>query len=161
MSLLHSHQELFGSSLLSAIRVVSSAYLRLLIFLLANLIPACASPSCPFPIKSLALSAYASPQTIHFRVLDKSAVSGPGRGPPSCNKVIGPCAMIFGFLMTSFKPTFSLSSFTLIKELFSSSSLFSIKVISSAYLRLLIFLQAILILASESSSPASHMMFSV
>ena len=25
-------------------------------------------------------------QTIHFRVLDKSPVSGPGRGPPSCNK---------------------------------------------------------------------------
>ena len=39
----------------------------------------------PFPIKSLALSADVSPQTIHFRVLDKSPVSGPGRGPPSCN----------------------------------------------------------------------------
>ena len=33
----------FSSSLLSAIRVVSSAYLRLLIFLQAILIPACAS----------------------------------------------------------------------------------------------------------------------
>ena len=43
-------------------------------------------PGCPFPIKSLALSAHVSPQTIHFRVLDKSPVSGPGRGPPSCNK---------------------------------------------------------------------------
>ena len=32
-----------GSSSLSAIKVVSSAYLRLLIFLLAILIPACAS----------------------------------------------------------------------------------------------------------------------
>ena len=40
----------------------------------------------PFPIKSLALSAHVSPRTIHFRVLDKSPVSGPGRGPPSCNK---------------------------------------------------------------------------
>ena len=36
--------------------------------------------------KSLALSAHASPQTIHFQVLDQSPVSGPGRGPPSCNK---------------------------------------------------------------------------
>ena len=36
---------LFSSSLLSAIRVVSSAYLRLLIFLPAILIPACASSS--------------------------------------------------------------------------------------------------------------------
>ena len=29
-----------------------------------------------------------SPQTIHFWVLDKSPVSGPGRGPPSCNTTI-------------------------------------------------------------------------
>ena len=27
-----------------------------------------------------------SPHTIHFQVLDKSPVSGPGRGLPSCNK---------------------------------------------------------------------------
>ena len=41
----------------------------------------------------------------------------------------------------SFKPTFSLSSFTFIKRFFSSSSLSAIKVVvSSAYLRLLIFL---------------------
>ena len=39
----------------------------------------------PFPIKSLALSAHVSPRTIHFWVLDKNPVSGPGRGPPSCN----------------------------------------------------------------------------
>ena len=39
---------LFSSSLLSAIWVVSSAYLRLLIFLLAILIPACASSSLAF-----------------------------------------------------------------------------------------------------------------
>ena len=40
---LHLHQRLFISSSLSAIRVVSPAYLRLLIFLPAILIPACAS----------------------------------------------------------------------------------------------------------------------
>ena len=39
---------LFSSSLLSAIRVVSSAFLRLLIFLLAILIPACVSSSLAF-----------------------------------------------------------------------------------------------------------------
>ena len=38
----------FSSSLLSAIRVVSFAYLRLLIFLPATLIPACASSSLVF-----------------------------------------------------------------------------------------------------------------
>ena len=41
-------KRLFSSSSLSAIRVVSSAYLRLLIFLLAILIPACASSSPAF-----------------------------------------------------------------------------------------------------------------
>ena len=49
-------------------------------------LPYCSPPWCPFPIKSLALSAHVSPRTIHLRVLDKSPVSGPGRGPPSCNK---------------------------------------------------------------------------
>ena len=47
--------------------------------------PYCSPPGCPFPIKSLALSAHMSPRTIHFWVLDKNPVSGPGRGPPSCN----------------------------------------------------------------------------
>ena len=42
--------------------------------------------------------------------------------------------------MLSFQPTFSLSSFTSIKRLFSSSSLSAIRVVSSAYLRLLKFL---------------------
>ena len=50
-------------------------------------LPYCSPPRCPFPIKSLALSAQVSPRTIHFRVLDKSPVSGPGRGPPSCNSI--------------------------------------------------------------------------
>ena len=48
-------------------------------------LPYCCPPRRPFPIKSLALSAHVSPRTIHFRVLDKSPVSGPGRGSPSCN----------------------------------------------------------------------------
>ena len=49
-------------------------------------LPYCSPPGCPFPIKSLDLSAHVSPWTIHFWVLDKSPVSGPGRGPPSWNK---------------------------------------------------------------------------
>ena len=63
------------------------------------------------------------------------------------------------FLTLSFKPSFSLSSFTFIKTLF-SSSLSAIRVVSSAYLRLLIFLLAILIPACGSSSPAFLMMYS-
>ncbi|KAB0387788.1 hypothetical protein FD755_002744 [Muntiacus reevesi] len=50
------------------------------------------------------------------------------------------------------KPTFSLSSFTFIKRLFSSSSLSTIRVVSSEYLSLLIFLPTILIPACASSS---------
>ena len=44
--------------------------------------------------------------------------------------------------MLSFKPTFSLSSFTVIKRIFSTSHS-AVSVVSSAYLRLLIFLPAI------------------
>ena len=73
---------------------------------------------------------------------------------------MGPDAMIFVFWMLSFKPTFSLSSFTFIKKFFSSSSLSAIRVVSSAYLRLLIFLPVILIPVCASSSPAFHMMYS-
>ena len=62
--------------------------------------------------------------------------------------------------MLSFKPTFSLSSFTFIKRLFSSSLLYAIRVVSSAYLRLLIFLPAILIPACASYSLAFCMMYS-
>ena len=73
---------------------------------------------------------------------------------------MGPDAMILVFWMLSFKPTFPLSSFTFIKRLFSSSSLSAIRVVSSAYLRLLIFLPAILIPACASSSPVFRMMYS-
>ena len=64
------------------------------------------------------------------------------------------------FLNVSFKPAFSLFSFTFIKRFFSSSSISAIRVVPSAYLRLLIFLQTILIPACASSSPAFCMMYS-
>ena len=73
---------------------------------------------------------------------------------------MGPDAMIFVFWMLSFKPTFSLSSFTCIKRLFSYSSLSAIRVVSSAHLRLLIFLLEVLMIASASSSPVFLMMYS-
>ena len=61
----------------------------------------------------------------------------------------------------SFKPTFSLSSFTFIKRFFSSSLLSAIRVLPSTYLRLLIFLPAILIPACASFSPEFLLMHSV
>ena len=80
--------------------------------------------------------------------------------PSLFHEVMGPVAMIFIFWILSFKPTFSLSSVTFIKRLFSSSLLSVIRVVSSAYMRLLIFLLAILIPACASSSLAFCMMYS-
>ena len=80
--------------------------------------------------------------------------------PSICHEVMGPDAIILVFWMLSFKPTFSLSSFTFSKRLFNSSLLSAIRVVSFAYLRLLIFLPAILIPACASSSPAFLKMYS-
>ena len=78
-----------------------------------------------------------------------------------CHEAMGPYVMIFFFfLMFTFKPAFSFFSFTYIKRLFSSSSLSAIRVVSFAYLRLLIFLPTNLIPACYSSSLAFHMMCS-
>ena len=73
---------------------------------------------------------------------------------------MGPDAMILIFWMLNFKPGFSLSSFTFIKRLFSSSSFSSIGVVLSVHLRLLIFLPEILMLACTLCSSAFHMIYS-
>ena len=80
--------------------------------------------------------------------------------PSICYEVMGPDATIFIFWVLSFKPAFWLSSFTLINRLFSSSSLSAIRMVLFAYLRLLIFLPAILIPACDSSSLAFLMIYS-
>ena len=76
-----------------------------------------------------------------------------------CHEVMGPDAMIFIFWMLSFKPAYLLSSFNFIRRLFSFSLLSAIMVVLPAYLRLLIFLPAILIPACASSIPAFIMMY--
>ena len=80
--------------------------------------------------------------------------------PSISHGVMRPVAMILVLWVLSFRPAFSLSSFTLSKMLFTSSSLSSVRVVSSAYLRLLIFLLAILIPVYESSSLSFCMMYS-
>ena len=79
--------------------------------------------------------------------------------PSICYEVMGPDAMILVFLMLNFKTTFSLSSFIFIKRLF-SSLLSLIKVVSSVYLRLLIFLPLILISAFTSYNLVFLVMYS-
>ena len=80
--------------------------------------------------------------------------------PSICHEVMSLDAMILVFRILSFKPAFSLSSFSSIKRLFSSSSLYAISMVSSAYQMLLILLPATLILVGASSSSAFHMMYS-
>ena len=80
--------------------------------------------------------------------------------PSICHEVMALDAIILLCWMLSLKPTFSVSSFTFIKRLFSSSFLSAIMVVSSGYLRLLVFLPAILSLAYASSNLAFHMMYS-
>ena len=70
-------------------------------------------------------------------------------------EVMGSDAMILVFWMLTFK-----STFTFTKKLFSSSSFSAIRVVSSTYVRLLIFLLAVLIPGCASSSLAFHMMHS-
>ena len=79
---------------------------------------------------------------------------------PNCHEVMGPEGMTFIFVMLNFKPAFPLCSLTVIKRLFSASSLSAIRVVSSSYLRLLIFLLTILSPACASRRPAFCMMYS-
>ena len=69
---------------------------------------------------------------------------------------MGQDAMILVSWMLSFKPAFSLSSFTLTNRLFSYSLLYAIRVVSATCPRFFIFLPAILVPACGSSSPAFH-----
>ena len=109
--------------------------------------------------KRLLISWLQSPSAVILEPPKIKSVTVSIVSPSIYHEVIGPDAIIIAFWMLSFKPAFSLSSFTFIKRLF-SSSLSTIRVVSSAYLRLLIFLPAILIGACALSRPAFHMIYS-
>ena len=123
--------------------------------LLFNMLPRFATAFLPSS-KRLLISWQQSPSAVILEPKKIKSLTVSIVSPSIYHEVMGPDAMILLFWMLSFKPTFSLSSFTFIKRLFCSSSLSAIRVVSSAYLRLLIFLQAILIPACNSSSP-NHM----
>ena len=110
--------------------------------------------------KCLLISWLQSPSAVMLEPKNIKSVTVSIVSPSICHEVMGLNAMILVFWMLSFKPAFSLSSYTFIKRLFRSSSLSAIRVLSSAYLRLLIFLPAILIPACASSSLAFYMMYS-
>ena len=79
-----------------------------------------------------------SPSAVILEPLKPKSLTVSIVSPSFCYEVMGPDAMILIFRMLSFKPTFSVSSFTFIKRLFGSPSLFAIRVVSSAYLLLLL-----------------------
>ena len=95
--------------------------------------------------KHLLISWLKSPSSVILEAKKLNSVMVSVVSPSICHEVMEPVAMILVFWMLNFKPAFSLYSFTFIKRLFSSSSLSAIRVMPSAYLRLLIFLLAILI----------------
>ena len=110
--------------------------------------------------KHLLISWLQSPSAVILEPKKIKSVSVSIVSSSICHGVMGPDAMIFVFWKWSFKLAFSLFSFTFNKRLFSYSSLFAIRVVSPAYLRLLIFLLTILIPACASFSQAFRMMYS-
>ena len=93
-----------------------------------------------------------SPSAVILEPKKIKSITASTFSPCICHEAMGPDTMIVALWMLSFKPTFSLSSFTL-KRLFSSSLLSAFRMVSFAYLRLLIFLPGILIPVCNSSSP--------
>ena len=110
--------------------------------------------------KCLLISWLQSPSAVILEFKKIKSVTVSIVSPSIFHEVMGPHAMIFIFWMLSSQPTFSLSSYTFIKRLFSSSSLSAIRVVTTACLRLLIFLPAIVIPVCASSSSAFHMVYS-
>ena len=98
------------------------------------------------------------PSAVVFKPKKRKSFTVSIVSPLICYEVMGPEALFLVFVKLSFRPAFSLSSFTYIKRLFSSSLIYAIRVVSSVYLGLLIFLPAILIPACASSSLAFCMM---
>ena len=109
--------------------------------------------------KRLLISWLQSPSAVILELKKIKSVIVSIVSPSICHEVIGLDAMILVFWMLSIKPAFSLSSFTFIRRLF-NSSLSAVKVVSLAYLKLLIFLLAVLILACASFSLVFRMMYS-
>ena len=103
--------------------------------------------------KHLLISWQQSPSTMILEPPNIKSVTVSIVSSSICHEVMGLDAMILVFWMLNFKPTFN-------KRVLSSSLLSLIRVASSVYLRLLIFLPAILISACASSSPEFCMMCS-
>ena len=86
--------------------------------------------------KCLLISWLQPPSAVIWEPRKIKSVTGSTFSPSICHEVMWLDAMILAFWIFSFKPAFPLSSFTLIKRFFSSSSLSAFRVVSSAYLHI-------------------------
>ena len=98
--------------------------MSLLFNMLSRLFIACLSKS-----KHLLISWLQSPSAVILEAKKIKSVTISTVSPTICHEVMGPDAMILVFWILSFKPTFSLSSFTFIKRLFSSCLLSATRVV--------------------------------
>ena len=141
------------------IALTTRTFVGKVIFLLFNMLSR-------FPIaflqrsKCLLISWLWSPSAVILEPKKIKSVTISIVSPSTWHAMIGLDAMILVYWRLSFKLAFSLSSFTFINRLFSSSSLSAVRVVLSAYLRLLIFLLAILIPARASFSLEFHLVYS-
>ena len=111
--------------------------------------------------KCLLISWLQSSSTVILESKKIKSVTASTISPSVYHEVVRPNGNIFIFWMLNFKPASSFSSFTHIKRLFSSSSLSAISLVSSAYLRMLMFIPAVLIPACDSSNLTFHKMYPV
>ena len=81
--------------------------------------------------KHLLISRVQSPSAVILEPPKIKSVTVSTVSPSICHEVMGPDAMILVFWMLSYKPVFLLSSFTLSKRLFTSSSHPAIRELSS------------------------------
>ena len=100
-----------------------------------------------------------SPSAVILEPRKRKSITAPRFSPYVCHEVMGLDAMILVSLIFSFKLAFSPSFVTLIKRLFSSFLLSTIRVVSSTYLKLI--LSSNLNSSFNPSSPEFHMMCSV
>ena len=107
-------------------------------------------------IKRLLISWLKSPSAVILEPKRIKSVTVSTVSPSICHEVLGPDARILVFWTLTIKPAISISNFTFIKRLYSSDSVSAIRVVSSAYLRLLLFLPAILIPLVWVTSPFSR-----
>ena len=107
--------------------------------------------------RHLLISWFQSPSSV---ILEPKKIKSVTISCSICHEVMGLGAIILVLECWILSQLFSLSSFTLIKKLLSSFSLSAIRILSSAYARLFIFLSAVLIPTCDSSSLEFYMMYS-